>query len=108
MKRTIIESPLKGDYEKNRAYAIRCWHDSRKRGEAPYASHLYIAQPDLLDDTDPEQRRQGMEIGFAWGEAAELVAVYTDLGISEGMALGIARHESNGVPVEYRKIGFVG
>ena len=94
-KLVVIESPLRGEtgtpeeYARNRRYAIACWHDSRERGEAPYASHIFIAQPDLLDDTIPEQREQGIAIGLAWGEAAVLRAVYVDFGVSSGMQQGI-------------------
>ena len=107
MKRTVIESPLKGkdcDYDSNRAYAKLCVRDSLKRGESPYASHLFFDQPGILDDTDTADRELGIEAGLAWGEAAELVAVYTDRGISDGMRFGVDRHEKNGIPVEYRTL----
>ena len=105
MKRVVIESPLRGDYERNEAYAKACVRDCLARGESPYASHLFFAQDGILDDTDPDQRRLGMEAGFAWGEAAQLCAVYTDLGISSGMYDGIKKHAANGIPIEYRTLG---
>lgn len=85
MKRVLIESPLKGDYEANREYARRCMRDSLKRGEAPLASHLLYDQTGILDDRFDSDRRRGMQAGFTWGAMAELVAVYIDLGISDGM-----------------------
>jgi hypothetical protein len=90
-KLVIIESPLAGDVEANIAYAKECMRDSLRRGEAPYASHLLYAQPGILDDLVPEERALGIEAGLAWGEAAELTAVYIDLGISKGMRYGIER-----------------
>jgi len=102
--RVVIESPLKGDYERNRKYAKACMRDSLARGEAPYASHLLYAQDGILDDTDAEERKTGMEAGFAWGTAAELVAVYEDLGISDGMRKGIELWESLGTTVERRTL----
>lgn len=104
MLRVVIESPLRGDYEANRAYARRCMRDSLKKGEAPYASHLLFDQPGILDDRYQNERDRGMKAGFAWGEAAQLVAVYVDLGISDGMAEGIRRARANKIPVEYRRL----
>lgn len=104
MKRVIIESPLRGDYEANREYARRCMRDSLKRGEAPYASHLLFDQPGILDDRYQHERDRGMRAGFAWGEVAELCAVYVDLGISDGMLEGIRRAATNNIPIEYRRL----
>jgi hypothetical protein len=59
----------------------------------------------MLDDFIPEERKLGMEAGFAWGEAAQKVVVYMDRGISQGMHEGIDRHIANGLPVEYRSLG---
>ena len=91
MKCVVIESPLSGDEGKNQFYARLCALDCLHRGEAPYASHLIFAHPDLLDDTKPEERRLGMEAGFAWGEAADYAVVYYDLGFSNGMREGFTR-----------------
>jgi len=107
MPRVVIESPFQA-CEENLAYARRCLADSLGRGEAPYASHLLY--PQLLDDTVPDQRRLGMHAGFAWGLAAELVAVYVDRGFTSGMAEGVRRalgpRPGNGAPpVLFRSIG---
>lgn len=40
----VVESPYAGDVERNVAYAKRCVLDCLKRGEAPYASHLFFTQ----------------------------------------------------------------
>ena len=105
MKRVVIESPLRADtpegYERNRRYARACMRDSLRRGEAPFASHLLYAQRGVLDDELEDQREQGIRAGFAWGAVAELCAVYTDLGVSEGMARGVAVSK---IPVEHRSI----
>lgn len=100
MKLVIVESPLAGDYEANRAYARACVYDSLMRGEAPLASHLLYTQ--MLDDKIPAERTLGIEAGLAWGRKADLTAVYTDRGISSGMQLGIDRAKAEGRPVEYR------
>jgi len=82
--KVIIESPYRGEVERNKAYLKICMLDSIERGEAPSASHkLYT---DVLDDNDPYERALGIELGFAWLKAADLVAFYIDFGMSSGMA----------------------
>lgn len=104
MKLVVIESPYAGDVEANLAYARACMADSLKRGEAPLASHLLYTQPGILDDNNPSERSLGITAGFAWGDKADLVAVYTDRGISGGMMQGIEVAAIRGVPVEFRSI----
>lgn len=89
MKLVILESPYAGDIEANVAYARACVRDSLSRGEAPIASHLLYTQPGILRDDDPEERQWGIDAGLAWGAVATATVVYTDKGISRGMAYGI-------------------
>lgn len=103
MKRVVLESPFAGDRERNLEYARACMRDSIKRGEAPFASHMLY--PAVLDDQVPAERSLGMEAGFAWLSCALSSVVYTDLGISPGMAKGIAIAEEYGIAVEYRSLG---
>ena len=105
MKLVIIESPYAGDIERNVEYARTCMADSLARGEAPFASHLIYTQPGILRDEIPGERELGINAGFAWGKAAELTAVYEDLGYSRGMRAGIEAAKEAGRPIEYRKIG---
>lgn len=102
MRRTVIESPLSGDFAKNIRYARLCGLDCIRRGEAPYASHLLMTQ--FLDDALPEERKVGMEAGFAWGALGDLVAVYEDLGVSGGMKMGIDNAVRRGQAIEYRRL----
>lgn len=104
MKLVVIESPYAGDVERNVAYARACMADSLKRGEAPIASHLLYTQPGILDDEKPEERKLGMEAGFAWNRHAQLVAAYIDLGVSKGMVTGCELAKKRGIAVEYRSI----
>lgn len=104
MIRVVVESPFAGDVQKNIDYARKCMADCLKRGEAPFASHLLYTQDGILDDDIPHERELGIEAGFVWGELAEKVVVYQDLGISSGMQLGIDKASARGVPVEYRRI----
>lgn len=104
MKLVLIESPYAGDIARNVAYAKAAVRDCLARGEAPYASHLFFTQEGLLRDDVPEERKQGIEAGLAWGAKADLTAVYMDHGITEGMKLGIERARVEGRPVEERSI----
>lgn len=99
----LIESPYKGDVQKNTMYARAAMLDSLHRGEAPFASHLLYTQ--VLDDADPFYRNMGIEAGLDVGKAMKLTAVYDDLGISSGMLLGIQRAEEENRPVEFRHLG---
>ena len=102
----IIESPYAAanghSVAEHEAYARRCLADSLARGEAPFASHLLYTQPGVLDDTDADERKRGMEAGFSWLRKAELVAVYADLGISRGMRCGMIAAAETGVKVVTR------
>jgi hypothetical protein len=102
MKLVIIESPYAGDTETNLVYARLCMSDSLMRGEAPLASHLLYTQERVLNDKIPDERSLGINAGYAWGEHAELAAVYYDLGTSPGMMKAIQYYELRGTPVEYR------
>lgn len=113
MRLTVIESPFGKNVDgstadeptiaRNVRYLKRCIADSFARGEAPYASHgLY---PGVLNDAVYEQRRLGMYAGFAWGEKADVRAVYIDHGITPGMAQGIDRGRALGQTIEHRTIG---
>lgn len=104
MRLVIVESPFAGDVEANVLYARSCVRDSLLRGEAPIASHLLYTQPGILDDAVPSERAQGIDAGLAWRAVAHASVVYTDRGISKGMAYGIAAAEAAGVPVEYRTL----
>lgn len=100
----ILESPYAGDIERNVAYARAAMRDCLIKGDAPMASHLLYTQPGVLDDGEPEERARGIDAGLAWGAVASATVVYADLGVSRGMAEGIARAEAEGRPVEYRRL----
>jgi hypothetical protein len=98
----IIESPYAGDLVRNVGYARECLWDSLSRQESPFASHLLYTQ--VLDDKIPAQRETGLKLAIPWYDAADLCAVYTDLGISDGMKRGMAYARSISLPVEERRI----
>lgn len=103
MKRVIIESPYAGDRITNERYLLDCMRDSLSRGEAPFASHLLYTA--VLEDANPDERKLGVEAGFAWGEAADYVVVCTDRGLTRGMVAGIERASKARQPVVYRSLG---
>jgi hypothetical protein len=112
---TIIESPYAGDVTQNLRYVRACMRDCFERGEVPFASHALYTQPGVLDDNVSEERTQGIDAGFAVADAllraprvldAPLpqVAVYTDLGLSRGMAAAVQRWKEKRVYVIYRQL----
>lgn len=100
----VIESPFACDPEEMTAYARCAVHDSLMRGEAPFASHLLYTQPGVLEDADPREREAGLSAAASFYFAADLVAVYTDYGISDGMRRGIEQAKALGVRVEERQV----
>ena len=96
----IIESPYMGNVKSNVAYARKCMSDSLLRGESPFASHLLYTQ--VLDDTKEIERLTGMSRAFNWYRHADLMAVYTDKGISTGMQKGMEVAEQLKIKIEYR------
>ena len=104
MKRVIVESPFAGDIETNLRYVRACMRDCLLRGEAPYASHALYTQAGVLRDDLPDERKHGIEAGFAWRAAAELTVFYVDRGWSRGMLQGKADCEAKGLPFEERSV----
>ena len=106
MTRVIVESPYRGStaeiLARNSAYRDRCIMDCLNRGEAPIASHRMF--PGILNDDDPKQRELGIEAGLAWVPVADLMAIYTDFGISAGMERAMLRARKCGVRIELREL----
>lgn len=102
MIKVVIESPYAGEALANLDYLERCMLDCLRRGEAPFASHgIYLS---VLDDNVPTERKLGIEAGFAWGNVADKIVVYTDRGYSSGMIAAIEYYSSLGKPIEYRSL----
>ena len=98
----IIESPYMGNVKSNVAYAQKCMSDSLLRGESPFASHLLYTQ--VLDDNKDIERLTGMSRAFNWYRHADLMAVYIDKGISNGMKMGMEVAEKLGIEMVYRTL----
>lgn len=102
--RVILESPYAGEVETNRIYALACLRDMFTRGEAGFASHLLY--PRFLTKYDGRERAQGIQAGQAWLPAAQRVVIYTDLGISGGMAESTRIAKDLGIEIERRRLGW--
>lgn len=106
MKLVIIESPFFNknpkQQEYNVLYARECMKECLYNNEAPYLSHLLYTQ--VLDDNIIQERNFGIEAGFEFKKVIHHTIVYTDLGISSGMAWGIENAIKQGNTVEYRTL----
>lgn len=102
MRRVILESPYAGNVTENLSYLNECIRDSLLRGEAPFASHWMYTK--AFDDNDTEQRKIGIQAGYAWWPGAERIIFYTDLGWSSGMEYAWDRCIHYGFSVEERQI----
>ena len=99
----IIESPYAGDVPANIGYARSCLFDSLSRGEAPIASHLLY--PQVLDDTIPSERAQGIAAGLAWRVVPDVLPVfYIDRGWSPGMLAARDTYDREGITYEVRRL----
>jgi hypothetical protein len=106
MRLVVVESPYAATAERtleqHREYLRLALADCIRRGEAPMASHhLY---PEILDDNTPYERALGIRAGLAWGIHAAAICVYSQLGVSPGMAQAINWYKDMGKPIEWRGI----
>jgi len=104
MKLVMLESPFAGEVEENIEYARKCMAHSLSLGEAPIASHLIYTQKGILDDDIQAERDKGIAAGLYWGHQADMIAVYTDRGISGGMQQAIDHYSALGKAIEFRQI----
>ena len=91
-----VASPLSGDVEKNIEYAREACRAVMDSGHAFFAPHLLY--PSFLDDTVPEERKLGMDMGLAVLENCDELWAFGPR-ISAGMAAEIEHAERLGIPV---------
>lgn len=107
--RVIIESPFAGKTDeetaRNEEYLNAALAHSLDLGEFPVASHAIYTRKGVLDDKIPEERKKGIDAGFAWREVADKTVFYGDRGISQGMILGLEHSIGLGIPVTFRSLG---
>ena len=95
-KLIYVSSPLSGDVEKNIEYAKAACRMVMDSGHAFFAPHLLY--PSFLDDTVPEERKLGMDMGLAALEKCDELWAFGPR-ISAGMAAEIEHAERLGIPV---------
>lgn len=99
MERVILESPYAGDevgMKVNEVYGEFCMHDMLvNHNESPYASHLLYTRDNVLRDWVKGERKKGINAGFEWRKVADRTVFYCDLGLTEGMKLGIKDCQKN-------------
>jgi hypothetical protein len=102
VKLVIIESPYAGKIARNTLYAQACLLDCLGRDEAPLASHLLY--PQVLDDTDPAERKLGIDAGLAWRKHVDYAVFYEDFGWSTGMKFAAATYLAENIPTQTRTL----
>lgn len=109
-KRVILESPLawdsKEEKERNLSYAKDCLTHSLWLGEAPVAFHLLYPKVagGILRDEDTQARNLGLWCGNRWLKGAQLVAFYTDHGMTSGMEERLELAQDASVRIKFRTL----
>lgn len=97
------EDPAKRElYER---YAKMCLKDSLRRGEAPFAGQMFYAK--LLNTHVAPEKDVGLVSHMSWIAVADIVAIYTDLGISPSMQIAINVATIKNRQMRFRSIGNV-
>lgn len=109
MKRVIVESPYAADTDEgimmNEIYGELCLNDCLvNHNESPFASHLLYTRKFVLRDKVPGERKLGIEAGFCWRDVTDHTVFYTDLGMTNGMKLGIDDCEEKGKSYSIRQL----
>lgn len=96
MKLIYVASPYAGDIEQNTAFARKACRHVMNEGHAFFAPHLLY--PQLLDDSKPQERQLGLDMGLAMLPRCDELWCYGDR-ISHGMHLEIEEAVRIGIPV---------
>lgn len=106
LRKVVIESPWRASQAysvtQHKTYLLHAMADCVAKGEIPFASHLYLAE--ILDDDNPRERAIGIEAGWEWAKHADAIVVYTDFGISPGMAQSIDHYKTLEKVIERRTL----
>ena len=96
MKLIYVASPYAGGIEQNTKYAQRACRHVMNEGHAFFAPHLLY--PQLLEDSNPQERQLGLDMGLAMLPRCDELWCYGDH-ISLGMHLEIEEAVRIGIPV---------
>lgn len=95
LKMVYIASPLHRDYNTNIKKAVEYCRLAGERGVLPLAPHIIFSQ--WCNDTVPQQREQGLQLGLALLEKADELWIMGEK-ISEGMRGEISFATEQGIP----------
>jgi len=105
--KVIVESPFGSDdieiRKANVSYVRDACRDCVRRGENPFASHLFYTQ--FMDDADPADRSLGIQLGYDRWTDADSIVFYLDLGMSPGMQKALCHAFALGIHIERRWLG---
>lgn len=107
MKLIYVASPYAGDIEKNTEFAKQACRHVLNEGHVFFAPHLLY--PSILDDSQPQERQLGIEMGLSMLKHCDELWCYGDR-ISHGMMLEIEEAGRLGIPtrrVMEQENGFV-
>ncbi len=96
MKLIYVASPYAGDIKKNTEFARRACRHVMNEGHAFFAPHLLY--PQLLDDSNPQERQAGLDMGLAMLPRCDELWCY-GARTSHGMHLEIEEAVRIGIPV---------
>ena len=96
MKLIYVASPYAGDIEQNTEFARKACRHVMNEGHAFFAPHLLY--PQFLDDSNPQERQAGLDMGLAMLPRCDELWCYGDR-ISFGMHLEIEEAVRIGIPV---------
>lgn len=98
MKLIYMASPYAGDVEKNITFAKQACRYVMEQGHAFFAPHLLY--PQILDDTDPAERKIGLKLGLRMLVICDEIWVCSGR-ISPGMEAEIELAKQLGIPIRY-------
>lgn len=97
-KLIYVCSKYSGDVEKNTVNAIEYCKCVYKHGHIPVAPHIYFTR--FLDDSIPEERKDGMELGLKLLKQCDELWIFDD-DPSVGMQQEIEFARANNIPITY-------
>jgi len=107
LKKVAIESPYKGDVERNIEFCQNICKFAVQNGYNPFAMHLFY--PQFLDDKITQERNLGIQCGLGWTDHANEVwfCLREEDKISQGMLRAIERNTELEKSEKFRKLRYL-
>lgn len=83
---------------------LRAGLSTERRSAICLTSALHPTQPGILRDATPTEMQRGIQAGLELAKRADKTVLYSDLGMSEGMRIGVEAARAAGRPVETRRL----